>query len=176
APIEREAPHRIKQLGVAYIPQTANTFGGLTVEENLRMGAWLVRRDRAGVAARIEQAFATFPILAERRKKKASELSGGQARMLSIARETMSEPRLLLVDEPTAGLAPAVVAQVYGALRTACDSLGAAMLLVDQAIEDAVAIADDVVLLDLGRVRAAGPAGEFGPPRVRELIRECLAG
>ncbi len=176
AEIAGAAPFAIKSLGISYVPQEINVFPLLTVEENLRMGGWVFRRDRARLKAQIERVYTIFPPLAERRRQPAGNLSGGQGRMLSVARELMTEPKLLLVDEPTAGLSPALVDQVYALLRTAREAIGATILLVDQNIEAAVKEADFVYLVNLGRVKAEGPAAEFTPPRVRDLIRECLLG
>jgi ABC-type branched-subunit amino acid transport system ATPase component len=170
------APWRVKRLGIGYMPQEINTFPQLTVEENLRMGGWTLRRDRRRLAARLERAFTLFPVLAGRRRERAGALSGGQGRMLSLARELMTEPQLLLVDEPTAGLAPNLVAEVYDMLQAARRASGAAILLVDQNVEDAIAEAEWVTMIDLGRIKAAGPAAEFTPQRVRALIRESLEG
>jgi ABC-type branched-subunit amino acid transport system ATPase component len=169
-------PHRRKRLGVGYIPQEINIFPSLSVEENLKMGAWTLRRQRRLVSERLAEVYAIFPVLAERKNARASSLSGGQARMLSVAREMMNRPRLMLVDEPTAGLAPAIVPQVYAVLIQARKLTNAAIVLVDQNIEGALGIADEVYLLDLGRVRAQGPVKEFTLERTRELIKECLRG
>jgi ABC-type branched-subunit amino acid transport system ATPase component len=174
--ITGRAPHALKRLGVSYMPQEINTFPLLSVEENLRMGAWTFRRDKRRLQARLQRIYEVFPVLAERRKATAGDLSGGQGRMLSVAREMMAEPRLLLIDEPTAGLAPALVDQVYDLLAQARRELGATILLVDQNIEDAVGKADHVYMLNLGRLKAQGPAAEFTPSRTRELIQECLLG
>lgn len=174
--ITGRAPHALKRLGVSYMPQEINTFPLLSVEENLRMGAWTFRRDKQRLQARLQRIYEVFPVLGERREATAGDLSGGKGRMLSIAREMMAEPRLLLVDEPTAGLAPALVDQVYDLLTQARRELGATILLVDQNIEDAVAKADHVYMLNLGRLKAQGPAAEFTPSRTRALIQECLLG
>jgi ABC-type branched-subunit amino acid transport system ATPase component len=169
-------PHAVKRLGVSYMPQDINTFPLLSVEDNLRMGGWVFRRDAARLRSRMTRIYDVFPALADKRKASAGDLSGGQGRMLSIAREMMAEPALMLVDEPTAGLAPALVDQVYGLLLQAKRALGATILLVDQNIEDAVARSDQVYMLNLGRVKAQGPAAEFTRQRVRDLIQECLVG
>ena len=169
-------PSRIKGRGVSYVPQEINTFPLLTVDENLRMGGWLLRRDPARLRQRLEVIYHTFPVLADRRKAPAGNLSGGQGRMLSIAREMMTEPALMLVDEPTAGLAPNLVEQVYQHLQTARRAVGASILLVDQNVEDAVAQADTVYMVNLGRIKAQGPAREFTAERTRSLIKECLLG
>jgi ABC-type branched-subunit amino acid transport system ATPase component len=174
--IEGTAPHRVKALGVSYVPQEINIFPHLTVEENLRMGGWTLRRDRARLAERLARIYDIFPALAGKRRNAAGDLSGGQGRMLSVAREIITEPRLMLVDEPTAGLAPALVDQVYELLQTARRSIATTILLVDQNIEDAVRQADDVYMINLGRIKASGPASEFGDERVRALIQECLLG
>jgi ABC-type branched-subunit amino acid transport system ATPase component len=168
-------PAAVKALGIGYVPQEINVFPLLTVEENLRMGGWILRRDRARLMGALDRVYAAFPVLAERRHEAAGALSGGQGRMLSVAREMMTAPALMLVDEPTAGLAPALVAQVYDLLHAARQG-GSTILLVDQNIEDAVRQADYVYLVDLGRVRAHGPAREFPLERVSALIREALLG
>jgi ABC-type branched-subunit amino acid transport system ATPase component len=168
----RELP-AIKALGIGYVPQEINVFPLLTIEENLRMGGWIFRRDRARLTSALDRVFATFPALADRRNATASTLSGGQGRMLSVAREMMTAPDLMLVDEPTAGLSPALVSQVYELLHAARRA-GSTVLLVDQNIEDAVREADHVYLVNLGRVRVHGPAREFPFARVRALIQECL--
>jgi ABC-type branched-subunit amino acid transport system ATPase component len=169
-------PHAIKARGISYVPQEINTFPHLTVEENLRMGGWILRRDKSRLRQRIEWIYGTFPALAERRATRAGELSGGQGRMLSVAREMMTEPALMLVDEPTAGLAPNLVDQVYELLETARTDGGATILLVDQNIEEAVPHADFIYMVNLGRIKAEGPPGAFGGTRIKELIQECLLG
>jgi ABC-type branched-subunit amino acid transport system ATPase component len=172
-PINGREPAAIKALGIGYVPQEINVFPLLTIEENLRMGGWVLRRDRARLTSALDRVFAAFPTLADRRSAAAGTLSGGQGRMLSVAREMMTAPDLMLVDEPTAGLSPALVPQVYELLHGARRA-GSTVLLVDQNIEDAVREADHVYLVDLGRVRAHGPAREFPLTRVRALIQECL--
>ncbi len=169
-------PYEVKALGISYVPQDINTFPGLTVEENLRMGGWTFRRDRARLLAQIDKIYGIFPALAERRRTRAGDLSGGQGRMLSDAREMMSDPKLMLVDEPTAGLAPSLVDQVYEFLLAVRRSIGTTILLVDQNIEGAIPHADYVYMVNLGRIKTEGPPAEFGEERVRELIHECLLG
>jgi len=169
-------PHEVKSLGVGYVPQEINTFPLLTVEENLRMGGFIFRRHKARLGAQLAKIYDTFPALADRRREPAGALSGGQGRMLSVAREMMAAPALMLVDEPTAGLAPGLVEQVYELLQTARRSTGSTILLVDQNVEDAVRQADYVYMLDLGRIRAEGPARDFPRERVSALFRESLLG
>jgi len=169
-------PSDLKAAGISYVTQDINSFPALTVEDNLRMGAWVFRRDGERLRRQLERAYATFPALADKRRARAGELSGGQGRMLSVARELMTEPQLLLVDEPTAGLAPNLVEHVYDILLTAKQSSGVAILLVEQNVEQALPLADQLYLLNLGRVKAQGPGKEFDNARVRALIQECLLG
>jgi ABC-type branched-subunit amino acid transport system ATPase component len=172
--IQRAAPHAIKRRGMGYVPQGANIFPQLTVHENLQLGAWVFRRDPARVAGMLERAYAAFPRLAEKRRLRATALSGGEARMLSIARETVTDPRLLLVDEPSAGLSPKLSEQVYAQLLAARDH-GVTILLVDQNIAKAVEISDYLYMLEMGRVRREGPRRDFAD-QLREIIRDALLG
>ena len=169
-------PSTLKAAGVSYVTQDINSFPLLTVEENLMMGAWVFRRDGSRVARQLEQVYAMFPVLKDKARDRAGSLSGGQGRMLSVARELMTSPSLLLIDEPTAGLAPNLVAQVYGILATARSATGAAILLVEQNVEEALPLADHLYLLNLGQVKAEGPGREFDYSRVRALVHECLLG
>jgi branched-chain amino acid transport system ATP-binding protein len=169
-------PSDLKAAGVSYVTQDINSFPGLTVEENLRLGAWVFRRDADRLRRQLERVYGTFPALADKRRAPAGALSGGQGRMLSVARELMTEPQLLLVDEPTAGLAPNLVEQVYDILLAARQASGVAILLVEQNVEQALPLADHLYLLNLGRVKAEGPGTEFDNARVRALIQECLLG
>ena len=169
-------PSDLKAAGISYVTQDINSFPGLTVEENLHMGAWIFRRDSERLRRQLERVYATFPALADKRRARAGELSGGQGRMLAVARELMTEPTRLLVDEPTAGLAPNLVEQVYDILLTAKKSSGVAILLVEQNVEQALPLADHLYLLNLGRVKVEGPGREFDNARIRALIQECLLG
>jgi ABC-type branched-subunit amino acid transport system ATPase component len=169
-------PSDLKSAGISYVTQDINSFPALTVEDNLRMGAWVFRRDGVRLRRQLERAYATFPALADKRHARAGELSGGQGRMLSVAREMMTDPQLLLVDEPTAGLAPNLVEQVYDILLAARRLSGVAILLVEQNVEQALPLADHLYLLNLGRVKAEGPGRDFDNTRVRALIQECLLG
>jgi ABC-type branched-subunit amino acid transport system ATPase component len=170
------APHEIKRLGVSYVPQELNTFPHLTIEENLNVGGWTLRHDKARLKDRFARIYDTFPALAGKRRDKAGSLSGGQGRMLSVAREMITEPRLMLVDEPTVGLAPNLADQVYELLQTVRKTTSTAILLVDQNVADALRHTEDVVMMNLGKVKAAGPVSEFGEARVHALVQECLLG
>jgi ABC-type branched-subunit amino acid transport system ATPase component len=167
-------PHAVKRRGIGYVTQGANIFPQLTVDENLRLGAWTLRRDRRRVAASLERAWSAFPRLAARRRSRATGLSGGEAKMLSLAKEAMTEPRLLLVDEPSAGLAPRMTDQVYARLLEAREQ-GLTIVLVDQNIAKAVEVADYLYLIERGQVRREGPRESFAP-HLREIIRDALLG
>ena len=168
------APYAIKRLGISYVPQGANIFPQLTVEENLQLGAWVIRHDRAKVAARLESAYEAFPRLRERRRRRATTLSGGEAKMLSLAKELVTEPALLLVDEPSAGLAPRIVEQVYARLLVVREQ-GVTILLVDQNINKAVAVSDYLYMIERGEVRREGTRREFAD-QLREIVRDSLLG
>jgi ABC-type branched-subunit amino acid transport system ATPase component len=174
--IFRKSPHEIKHLGISYIPQEFNVFPQLTIEENLRMGAWIFRKDKARVQQQLEHTYETFPALERFHKARANTLSGGQMRMLSIAKEVMTSPKLMLVDEPSAGLAPKIAAEAYEFLMHTQRALDAAVLLVDHNMETAISLADYVHIMNMGRIREHGPKSEFDVDRVRTIIQECLLG
>ena len=172
--IQALSSYRIKRLGISYVPQAINTFPQLTVEENLLLGAWTLRRQRTKVDAGLERVYGMFPALATMRKRRAAFLSGGQAKMLSIAKELISEPFLVLVDEPTAGLAPKVAADVYQLLQRSRED-GITILLVDQNLAKAVEISDYLYMLEMGGVKLAGPRQAF-EKNLRDIIRDSLIG
>jgi branched-chain amino acid transport system ATP-binding protein len=144
--------------GVALVPEGRNIFGSLTVMENLRLGA-TVRRDE-GVASDIEATFTNFPILGERRDQPAGLLSGGEQQMLAIARAMLSRPRLLMLDEPSLGLAPTIVDRVYGLLRS-IRAQGVALLVVEQNASRAFALADRACVMNRGAFTLAGVPAEI---------------
>ena len=159
--ITGQAPHQQIRNGVSYIPQQPGVFQYMSVEENMMMGAWTYRRDSKRIQRKLEENFQRFPVLRERRDSKAGELSGGQQRMVEIARTLMTDPKLILVDEPTAGLAKLLSEEVYRMLVRLRDDEGLTILLVDQEIREALKIADYVYVLELGRNKFDGPAHEF---------------
>jgi ABC-type branched-subunit amino acid transport system ATPase component len=173
-PIEGLAPHARKRLGMSYVPQGTNVFPQLTVQENLELGAWVFRRDGRRIGELLDRAYDAFPRLRERRRLRATGLSGGEAKMLSVAKEVVTDPKLLLVDEPSAGLAPRLANQLYERLLEA-RTQGVTILLVDQNITKCVEVSDYLYLLEMGRVRHEGPRGVFAD-HLRELVRDALLG
>ena len=158
---------RMGESGIVMIPEGRMVFRDMSVEENLLLGAYAVRR-RVGIAKRIGDAYAMFPRLAERRMQLAGSLSGGEAQMLAMARGLMSEPKLLLIDEPSLGLAPVVVREIF-ALLARLKAEGRTIVLVEQNTHRAVAIADQVYLLQSGRVVLSQPAADVDLDRLHQL-------
>ena len=147
--------------GLAYIPQQPGVFKDMTVEENLQLGGWTFRKDKQQVREKIEDNYERFPVLREKRKQITGELSGGQQRMVEISRTLMAEPKVLLVDEPTAGLSKMLAEEVYEMLKMLVTVDKLTILLVDQEIRQALKIADYVYVLELGRNKFEGPAQQF---------------
>lgn len=161
-------PRAIAAKGVAFVPQEANIFPSLSVRENLEMGGYL--EPRARVAARIEALFARFPVLAEKRRRPARTLSGGQRQILAMAMALMVEPRLLLLDEPSAGLSPKAAEALFDTIA-AIHAEGTAILMVEQNALEALAIAEEGIVLVDGRVARTGPAAALAAdPEVRRLF------
>lgn len=148
-------------LGIAYIPQQPGIFRWMTVEENLELGAWTFRHDKARIKRKLEENYERFEALKDRRKSQAGVLSGGMQRMVEIGRTLMTDPKVILVDEPTAGLATLLAEAVYRMLSDLRDREGITLLLVDQEIRRALKIADYVYVLELGCNKFEGPVEEF---------------
>jgi branched-chain amino acid transport system ATP-binding protein len=170
--IDGLATEEIVRLGVAHVPDGRGTFTGLTTEENLRMGA-CTRRDRAGIREDFERFYEYFPRLKERRHQQAGTLSGGEQQMLAIARALMLRPKLLLMDEPSFGLAPKVVQDIFRIMQRVRNEQQVAILLVEQNASLALDLADHAYLLETGRIVLAGPAASV---RSNEAVRDAYLG
>ena len=156
-PIAGKATEDVARLGIAHVPDGRGTFAYLSTEENLRLGAY-TRKDRARVQEDIERMYEYFPRLKERRRQQAGTLSGGEQQMLAVSRALMLRPRLLLLDEPSFGLAPLVVQELFRILRAINEAERVTMLVVEQNAALALSIADHAYVLETGRVVLSGTA------------------
>jgi len=165
------APHRIVEAGIAHVPESRRLFPRLSVESNLKMGAFIpAAREKFG--ERLAYAYGLFPRLKERRMQLAGTLSGGEQQMCAIARALMSGPKLVLLDEPSMGLAPVIVAQVFELVRR-IRSEGYTVLIVEQNVSQVLKIVDRAYLLEVGRVKASGTAAELA---ASDEIRKAYMG
>ena len=167
-----QATESIVRRGIAHVPQGRGTFSRQTVEENLKIGA-MARRDRAGIAGDIERVYGYFPRLKGRRRQQAGTLSGGEQQMLAVGRALMLRPRLMLLDEPSFGLAPIIVAELLDILGALNRSDRVSMLLVEQNAAIALELAHHAYLIETGRLVMAGSAAEL---RANENIRKSYLG
>lgn len=163
---------KIVRMGVAHVPDGRGTFTGLTVDENLRLGAY-TRKDKTAVSEDIEKVYDRFPRLRERFSQQAGTLSGGEQQMLAISRALMLRPKLLLLDEPSFGLAPLIVQEIFEIMKSINQTDGVSMLLVEQNASLALNLADHAYLLETGKVVLAGPAEDI---RADETIRRTYLG
>lgn len=167
-----KATEDIVRMGVAQVPDGRGTFVNLTVEENLRLGAY-TRKNKAEVVQDFDRVYHLFPVLLQRREQQAGTLSGGEQQMLAIARALMLRPKLLLLDEPSFGLAPMLVKDVFEVLRQVNKEEGVSMLLVEQNASLALHLADDAYLMETGKVVLSGPAQQIGED---ESVRRSYLG
>jgi branched-chain amino acid transport system ATP-binding protein len=167
-----KATESVVRMGVGHVPDGRGTFTALSVEENLKLGAY-VRKDRAEVALDIERAYTRFPRLKERRNQQAGTLSGGEQQMLAISRALMLRPRLLLLDEPSFGLAPLIVAEIFRIMRKINEEEKVSMLLVEQNASLALGLASHAYLLETGRIVISGPSEQI---RNDETVRKVYLG
>jgi branched-chain amino acid transport system ATP-binding protein len=167
----RMPAHRIIETGIAHVPESRRLFPRLTVRDNLRMGAFTPAA-RARFAERLEYVYGLFPRLKERQAQLAGTMSGGEQQMCAIARALMSRPKLVLLDEPSMGLAPVIVAQVFDLVRR-IRSEGYTVLIVEQNVRQVLKVADRAYLLEVGRIKAAGTAAELA---ASDDIRKAYMG
>jgi branched-chain amino acid transport system ATP-binding protein len=162
-PIERRAPDRIVRLGVSHVPEGRRIFNPLTVEDNLRLGAYGRHslKNRGQIARDMESVYGVFPILYDRRGQLAGTLSGGEQQMLAIGRALMAKPRMLLLDEPSMGLAPTISREIFRHIQSLRESLSLTVLLVEQNARAALKAADRGYVLETGRIMLQGPAEEL---------------
>jgi branched-chain amino acid transport system ATP-binding protein len=165
-------PEKMAALGIAQVPQGRGTFPELTVEENLQVGAY-VRNDRAEIRNDIDRAYTLFPRLGERRGQAAGSLSGGEQQMLAVARALMSRPRLLLLDEPSLGLAPLIIKNLFARFSELNEQEGVTMFIVEQNANLALDIADRAYVLEAGRIVLSGNAAEL---RTNDAVRRAYLG
>jgi branched-chain amino acid transport system ATP-binding protein len=170
--VSKHTPEKLARQAVAHVPEGRGTFTGLTVEENLRVGAF-PRRDKAGVAEDMRRCFKYFPRLEERRTQHAGAMSGGEQQMLAIARALMLHPRLMLLDEPSLGLAPKLTRELFKILERIAREDGVTMLLVEQNANLVLGFADDAHVLEAGRIVLSGTAKEI---KADEGIRRSYLG
>ena len=171
ADVVKTPPHRIVELGIAHVPENRRLFPRMTVEDNLRMGAFMPKA-RAKFADRLAFVYELFPRMKERRGQLAGTMSGGEQQMCAIGRALMSDPRLLLLDEPSAGLAPVIVQQVFELVRRIRAS-GLTVLIVEQNVQQVLKVVDRAYLLETGRIRASGSSAEL---LADKSIREAYLG
>jgi len=170
--IGRLSTEQIVRLGIAHVPDGRGTFTGLTTEENLQLGSY-VRKDKQQIAQDRERIFGYFPRLRERRKQQAGTLSGGEQQMLAIGRALMLRPKLLLLDEPSFGLAPLVVREIFSIMRLIREKEGVSILLVEQNASIALGVADHAYLIETGRLVLSGTADEI---KRNDAVRRSYLG
>lgn len=162
-------PDQILELGIAHVPQGHSAFPEMTVEENLLMGAYIMK-DRVERRRRKEMVYEMFPLLAKRRQEKAGNFSGGQQKILEVGRALMLAPRMMLLDEPSLGLAPKTARMVFETIRRLKDEKGMTILMVEQNAKSGLAISDRAYVLELGQEKLEGPADTLlSDPRVAQL-------
>ncbi len=165
-------PEKIVRLGISLVPEGRWILGEMTVHENLLMGAYSRKADWATIAGDIERVCETFPILRQRSRQLAGTLSGGEQQMLAIARALMARPRLLLMDEPSLGLAPLIIEEIFRVIKE-LHARGTTILLVEQNAHQALQIADRAYVMEVGRIILSGPAAEL---REHALLKKAYLG
>jgi branched-chain amino acid transport system ATP-binding protein len=171
--VVREPPYHRQMRGLGFVQENKRIFKRRSVEDNLRMGAYACKLSRKEVTARMSEAYERFSVLGAKRKDVAGYLSGGEQQMLAISQALISHPRLLLLDEPSAGLAPSIVQDVLAAVRRIKEEEGRTVLMVEQSVDLAISIADHVLVLDVGQIVHSGRPGDAG---IREIVEDTYFG
>jgi branched-chain amino acid transport system ATP-binding protein len=171
--VVKEPPYRRQMRGLGFVQENKRIFKRRSVEDNLRMGAYASKLSRKEVAVRLSEAYERFAVLGTKRKDVAGYLSGGEQQMLAISQALISHPRLLLLDEPSAGLAPSIVQDLLEAVRRIKEEEGRTVLMVEQSVDLAISVADHVLVLDVGRVVHSGRPGDAG---IREIVEDTYFG
>ena len=164
--------HDMAGLGICYLPQERTVFPHLTVEQNIRLGGWTFRSDKARIGRELERVYGLFPLMRERRRSRAGDLSGGMQKILEIARGMMIRPRILVCDEPTVGLAPIIAKEVYDTIER-LKAEGLTILLVDQNVREAIRVGDHVYVLEVGQNKVSGTRSEF-ETNLHDMIKDWL--
>jgi branched-chain amino acid transport system ATP-binding protein len=168
-------PDEVLRTGICFVPQDRTLFPQMTVRENLLMGGFLIR-DRAVLGERLKQLYEMFPLLAERASQLAQTMSGGEQQMLAMARALMIQPRLMMIDEPSLGLAPQMSDQIFNTIRSLNSDMGVTILLVEQNVKKGLELAERAFVLDLGSLAFEGTASDvLADPRIRDLYLGKLA-
>jgi branched-chain amino acid transport system ATP-binding protein len=164
--------HTMAGLGICYLPQERTVYPHLTVEQNIYLGGWTFRRDKARIRHELSRVYDLFPMMQERRKSKAGNLSAGMQKLLEVARGMMIRPEILICDEPTVGLAPIIAKEVYDTIeRLKADGL--TILLVDQNVREAIRIGDQIYVLEVGQNKVNGTRAEFEANQ-HDMIKDWL--
>ncbi len=170
--IEGRDPVAVRRRGIAFVAQEDSTFGDMTVRENLQLGGWIRRSERVWLAERVEACGRLFPAITPHLDRRAGLLSGGQRKLVEVARGLVAEPRLLLLDEPTAGLSPSMVKELYRQIA-ALKRQGVSILLVEQNVREALEVADHVYVFAMGLNDADGPAHDIAR-RLPDIVQRWL--
>ena len=177
-PVDTRDPVAVRRRGIAFVAQEDSAFGDMSVRENLHLGGWVRRREKSWLAGRVEACSGLFPAIAHHLDRRAGLLSGGQRKLVEVARGLVAEPKLLLLDEPTAGLSPSMVKELYRQIA-ALKARGVSILLVEQNVREALEVADHVYVLAQGLNDVDGPAAEIArrlPDIVQGWLGRKLAG
>ena len=164
--------HTMAGLGICYLPQERTVYPHLTVEQNIYLGSWTFRRDKARIRRELSRVYDLFPMMQERRKSKAGNLSGGMQKILEVARGMMIRPEILICDEPTVGLAPIIAKEVYDTIEH-LKAGGLTILLVDQNVREAIRIGDQIYVLEVGQNKVNGTRAEFEANQ-HDMIKDWL--